>query len=203
MLGYSGPTVLIIKTTCDSILGAFGSSPWKESTDFFGNPDCFLFELTPKVRVHRPIGTGENFYVPTFELSSFAAGTGKITFIRMGIGYGGTLEKPRLFIPESFENCSADFLDKTYQSGELLPENSLEKFEIKQLEVWGVGGDETIQQALRERAEYRERTDTAIARARTVKDKTAFAKDMKEGLVPNKLFEHDEQVRRTSGVPCR
>jgi hypothetical protein len=71
----------------------------------------------------------------------------------------------------------------------------LEKFEIQYLEVWGVGGDAVITQGLRDRAQHRQRTDTALSRARSVKDKTAFAKDMKSGLIMNKLFAHDDQVR--------
>jgi len=112
-----------------------------------------------------------------------------------GLGFGGDLDRPRFFIPESFDNCTAAFLDKTFHQGELLPLDALEKFEIQQLEVWGVGGDEIITQALRDRADYRERYTTAIQRARKVHDRAAFAEDFKSGLIPNKAFAHQEAAR--------
>jgi hypothetical protein len=40
---------------------------------------------------------------------------------RRGLGFGGDMSKPRLFIPESFEGCSAGYLDKTFKPGELVP----------------------------------------------------------------------------------
>lgn len=89
-----------------------------------------------------------------------------------GLGFGGNLDKPRLFIPETFEQCSADFFDKTFHSGELLSQDAMERFEIQILEVWGVGGDAVISQALQDRAEHRERSDTAVLRARRVLDIT-------------------------------
>lgn len=112
-----------------------------------------------------------------------------------GLGFGGCLEKPRLFFPETLEHCSADFLDHTFESGNLLPIEALEKFEISSLEIWGVGGDDIITSALRERAEYRERTDTAIAKARVIYDKSFIATDMKSGLIQGNLFSHRQDVR--------
>jgi hypothetical protein len=115
-----------------------------------------------------------------------------------GIGFGGTPDKPRLFIPESFEECSAESLDKTFESGDLLPLDAIEKFEIQCLEVWGVGDDEVIKDALKERADLRERTDTAVFNARVVHDKSQFAKDMKSGLLATKVFVDDKDVRGRS-----
>jgi hypothetical protein len=40
-----------------------------------------------------------------------------------GLGFGGSLPRPRLFIPESLEHCTADYLDKTFSPGHLLPTN--------------------------------------------------------------------------------
>ena len=194
LLGYAGPTLLVIKATDDSTLGAFTAVPWKEARGFYGNTDCFIFELEPKIGVHRPMGTEDHFMY----LHSHYSDTGLLQQCRgrpHGIGFGGSLEQPRLFIPESLEGCHAHFLDKTFESGELLPLESLEKFEIKYLEIWGVGGDDVVTRALRERAEYRERTDTTILKARTVEDKSIFVVDMKSGLIPNKLFAEAEQAR--------
>jgi TLD len=195
LLGYAGPTLLVVKTTDGATLGGFTGVPWHEDKNFYGNADSFLVELAPNVALHRPTGTQDHFMYLHSEFSHCplqpAAGNG----LPHGIGFGGTIDKPRFFIPHTFEGCTAGFLCKTFESGELVPPESLEKFELKFLEVWGVGGDEVINKALRERAEYRERTDTAILKARIVQDKTQFADDMKSGLIPNNLFSHMGSAR--------
>jgi len=194
LLGYSGPTLLAVKTTSGETIGAFATAPWKDHKDFYGTADSFLVQLVPKLEVRRPAGRGQNFmYLHSTDMHS--AMDPLHDGLPHGIGFGGTLTKPRLFIPMSFEHCSADFLDNTFESGNLLPKDALETFEIQCLEVWGVGGDEVITQALRDRVEYRERTDTAILLARTVQDKSAFAADMQSGLIPNRLFTHQEEAR--------
>lgn len=194
LLGYSGPTLLVLKTTGDAVAGAFTTDTWKESKDFFGNPECFLFQLHPSVRIHRAVGHDHNFMYLHSKHSHGPIERESGT-LPNGIGFGGCLEKPRLFIPESFEHCSADFLDRTFESGSLLPEEALEKFELTTLEVWGVGGDEVITQALRSRAEYRDRTDTAILKARMIHDKKFLAEDMQSGLIMTDIFKHREETR--------
>jgi hypothetical protein len=197
LLGYDGPTLLVVKTTGQVTLGAFASQSWKESKHFYGTADCFLFQLDPKVSVLRPTGKGKNFmylHSGTFGSSLHL----EKQELPRGIGFGGTPDKPRLFIPESFEECSAEFLDKTFESGDLLPLDALEKFEIQCLEVWGVGGDQVVMDALRARSDLREITDTAVFNARVVHDKSQFAKDMKSGLLETKVFADDKDVRGRS-----
>jgi hypothetical protein len=65
----------------------------------------------------------------------------------------------RLFIPESMEAWSADLLDQTFESGNLLSVQALEKFEIDNLEIWGVG-DDVIACALNARNHFREQHET-------------------------------------------
>jgi len=195
LLGYGGPTLLVLRTTGKALLGAFTSAPWKECHGFQGDLDSFLFQLAPRVRVMPPIGKDKNFmFMHSKDVhSSIVPESGLHPH---GIGFGGTLEKPRLFIPESFENCSAGYLDRTFQPGHLLPETELEKFELSSLEVWGVGGDTIVKKALHEQKEYRERTNKAILRARTVQDKEFVVRDIKAGLViGDKLFSHVESTR--------
>lgn len=190
LLGYSGPTVVLVKTTSQAVLGAFASATWKNSKEFYGNSACFLFELEPELKVYRSEGGGENFMYLHSDRDSVACQGHP-----HGLGFGGSPDKPRLFIPETFEQCSAGVLDKTFHPGELLPSESLEKFEIQCLEVWGVGGDQIISQALHSRAGYRERSDTAVLRARKIVDKKQFVEDFKAGLLPSKLYPHAKEVR--------
>lgn len=194
LLGYTGPTVLLIKTASAAILGAYANFEWKESVTFRGNSDSFLFQLRPRLELYRPEGHDTNFAFIRAQrnntlTSSDACG------VRYGLGFGGSADKPRLFIPESFEHCQATFYDKTYRLGELLPEDSLDAFEIECLEFWSVGGDEKIQVALKDQVEYRKRHEEILVKARVVRDKTPFVKDLQSGLIPSTLYQHQEHVR--------
>ena len=62
LLGYDGPTLIIIKETeRKGIFGAYANARWRESKDFYGDSDCFLFRLQPTAAVYRPRGTGANY----------------------------------------------------------------------------------------------------------------------------------------------
>jgi hypothetical protein len=43
------------------IFGAFMSSTWKESKDFYGASDCFLFQLEPLMCMYRTRGMDHNY----------------------------------------------------------------------------------------------------------------------------------------------
>jgi len=191
LLGYTGPSLVLIKTEQDAVLGAFAALPWKDAIHFQGDSACFLFQLSPTLKVFLPTGRDKNFVYCHSESFDGTLPDGHAH----GLGFGGTVEHPRLFIPESLEECSAAFFDYTYQMGDLLPNDALEKFQIKAMEVWGVGGEEAIRKGIHDRAEHREMTDTAIHRAQTVTDKSQFVKDFKSGLIPNKLYDHRNEAR--------
>jgi TLD len=115
-----------------------------------------------------------------------------------GIGFGGTTDLPRLFIAESFDGCIASAQDLTFEVGTLLPktsEGALQRaFEIDAIEVWGVGGETVVAEALGARNRQREITAANIRKARKV-DKAAFLDDFRSGLIESKAFQHREQMR--------
>lgn len=88
-----------------------------------------------------------------------------------GLGFGGTTDGFRLFIPESLEHCSALASCPSYEPGRLIPTGSL--FEMDAIEIWGCGGREIVQNALVRQQEERELIDENIRKARKV-DKAAF-----------------------------
>ena len=112
-----------------------------------------------------------------------------------GLGFGGSINHPRLFVPESLEGCTAGFLDNTYKAGNLAPDDALEKFDISVIEIWAVNGDIAVKEALEEQAKYRNRNQAFLESARVVRDKYQFARDFETGLVPSSLFEHKAHVR--------
>ena len=197
LLGYGGPTLLIVREAeGGGIFGAFTSTAWKESKDFYGNSDCFLFQVSPSVGVYRPRGRGSNFmYCNSVSRSRGYDG------LAHGIGFGGTDELPRLFIAETFDGCVASSADLTFEPGPLLPparegegSGARKYFSICDLEVWGVGGDEAVASGLDARKAQRAILDANIQKARKV-DKAQFLDDFKSGLIESKAFKHRTEAR--------
>lgn len=193
LLGYAGPTLIIIRAINGGIFGAFTASPWKESKDFYGNSDCFLYQLIPMTAVYRPSGQGSNFMYCNSEARSRGY-DGQAH----GIGFGGDVDQPRVLITETFENCIARSQDLTFEYGLLLPktpEGAMQKnFDIDALEVWGVGGDEVVAEALGARDRQREITAANLRKARKV-DKAAFLEDFRSGVIESKAFAYRDQIR--------
>jgi hypothetical protein len=196
LLGYSGPTLLVIRSADNGIFGAFTASPWKESKDFYGDSDCFLFQIAPTTAVYRPTGNACNYMY----CNSFARSRGYDQQAH-GLGFGGTVDEPRLFLAENFDDCVAAGADMTFENGSLLPQqyeggvvvSKRSHFAIDSVEVWGVGGDDVVQQALGERDKVREIKDIGIRRARKV-DKAQFLDDFRSGAISSKAFGYREQI---------
>lgn len=193
LLGYGGPTLLILRDVQNhAVFGAFTASPWKESKDFYGNSDCFLYQIAPITAVYRPTGNNGHFMY----CNSHARSRGYDQQAH-GIGFGGTVDQPRLFLDETFDHCMASNQDLTFDNGLLLPKTAsgaLQKqFEIESLEVWGVGGDEVVLQALGARAQAREIKEAGIRKARKV-DKAQFLDDLRSGAIHSKAFQYRQQV---------
>jgi TLD len=193
--GYGGPTLLLIRSTSGGIFGAFTASTWKESKDFYGNTDCFLLQLSPRTAVYRPTANERNFMY-----CNSAARSKGYDQQAHGIGFGGSVQEPRLFLPESFEDCVAASQDLTFENGRLLPDldvageqQSKKYFDIDSLEVWGVGGSDVVQAAFQARDASRAITDEAIRRARKV-DKAQFLDDFRAGTIESKAFQHRQQI---------
>ncbi len=86
------------------------------------------------------------------------------------MGFGGTTDGFRVFIPESLEGCTAANACPTYETGKLI---AGETFEIHTMEVWGCGGADVVASALAAQARERADMDETIRRARHV-DKAQF-----------------------------
>ncbi len=135
----------LIKTEGSHILGTFTTFKWKQSKDFYGNTNGFIFQLYPTPLVFRPMVVKSNVIKLNDEL-----------------GFGGTKDMPWTFIPASIEVCNASIMDKTFREGNILPVEALEKFTIDSLELWGVEDDAVIEKGLIPREEYWENTESNI-----------------------------------------
>jgi len=191
--------LLIREAQNGGIFGAFTSSAWKEHKDFYGNSDCFLFRLMPSTAVYYPTGCGSNYMY----CNSKIRGRG-YDILAHGIGFGGTTEKPRLFISKNLDECIVVNSDSTFDPGSLLPERRHEEdlgfalmeqeFEVESLEVWGIGGNDIVQNALGIRERERQIFAANIQKAKKV-DKSQFLNDFKSGLMNSKVFQHRDEMR--------
>jgi len=146
LLGYGGPTIILIRSKdlsdkgeCGSgVFGVYTFTPWsQESSGFYGNSDCFLFRLGPDpMAVYRPKGGGDTGGMDAFGTNSTTSNEESETRNYMyfnpearskgydglahGIGFGGTSDSPRLFIDEVLDGCRAASEDLTYDKGPLL-----------------------------------------------------------------------------------
>merc|ERR1711957_657994 len=149
LLGYGGPTLLIIRESkCGGMFGAYSATRWKESKDFYGTSECFLFRLKPSLAVYKSKFSSENYMY-----CNSAARSKGYDGLAHGIGFGGTSDQPRLFISECFDQCFAASGDLSFEAGALLPPPKegappTKHFDIESLEVWGVGGNKVINDSL-------------------------------------------------------
>jgi hypothetical protein len=151
---------------------------------FVGDSKTFLFTSQPKLRVYRS-RVGNNGAYQWLNSKSYG--------LPHGLGFGGTVDAFRLFIPESFETCTARNLCLTYEPGYLV---HADQFEIDSFEIWACGGKEKIESGLLAQRESRAITQKNIERARTV-DKAQFFNNQfdREFLLTN-TFSHQNQQER-------
>jgi len=208
------------------LFGFYTNNEWKESNRFYGSSDCFLFRAEPLWNIYRPQGfvqswnralggeeqnrlsaaqkrlkNKENHMYLYPSTHSLAVGRGKSTKPR-GIVLGGTEDYPRLHVTETFEQCTASsggYRDGTFEGGPLLPSPWDSNYNVDILEVWAVGGDSEIKNALLAREKH---TDVQDARRRQMQrvDRKKFLNDFQSGLLfggGSKMFDHrsDGRVR--------
>ena len=146
ILVYEGPTLLVIQGTYDDnssyrdcssskkkkkntqsttvTLGAYTSSKWeKNKRDFFGGPDCFLFQLHPMIRILHSLpklGTrgGKYMYFHTTAHVQTSNPT-RTDDLAVGLGFGGTVRQPRLFVDSHLEYCTVSHQDTSFEMGYL------------------------------------------------------------------------------------
>jgi len=188
IMGYAGPTLMIIRASDhpEGIFGAFSPHTWKESKDFFGNCDCFLYQLEPITQVYYHQRMENNFVYCNPEARS--KGYDQQAH---GLGFGGNCQQPRLFISENLDGCIASSADLTFENGALLPalegRQEKEHFDLQTLEVWGVGGELIISEALQARREYRMERDKKMRKAQnsdrcSVWENSSAARKVKEDV---------------------
>ncbi len=199
-------------------LGFFTTESWIESTEYFGSDDCFLFAMDHEennVRIIRPKACRSTRAIKRYMYchpSSLATsrmkgldGQCKTNGSVHGIGIGGTASQPRLHITESLEECRALAYDRLFDDGDLLfgkCTQSLFYFDVDCIEVWAVGGNEWIADALRAQKEAKQIHAANLRNARRV-EKVQFLDDLQTGLTSTTkqgLFGHRHLVSERCDV---
>jgi len=189
-------------------IGFYTTSTWIESTNHYGTEDCFLFSFDKEeakdeetIRLFKPKKRGNNsdksgiymYCHPSTFNSTSRGNTGSTNGAVHGLGMGGTSRQPRVHITQSLEECRVLSYDAAFESGQLLDgeafDNSLNYFDIQQMEVWGIGGRAWIKDALTVRETERQRTVSNLQKARTIQNKEQFMGDLR--LMDNTFFQHD------------
>ncbi|TKY73861.1 TLD domain-containing protein 1 [Spatholobus suberectus] len=149
--GYKGPLLILIAASSGDahegnsidrkwVIGVLTDQGFENKDIFYGNSGC-LYSIGPVFHAFPPTGKEKNF------VYSHLHPTGKVYQPRpkpIGVAFGGTLGNERIFIDEDFAKVTVRHhaIDKTYQSGSLLPDQGFLPVEglISEVEVWGLGG---------------------------------------------------------------
>lgn len=143
IIRYNGPTLILFKSVDPKsnkffIFGVFQQSPWKNSQEYQGNEQTYLFCLYPKFC---------NFYGQTnsernYSYLNFKEGD------KIGFGLGGNYSKThfRVWIDENISKESyVNKEDSTFQPGYLIdPVFNQQKLFISEIEAWGLYKEEAI-----------------------------------------------------------
>lgn len=121
-----GPTILVIVDKNRHIFGGFASYSWCLGPKFVGSSDSFLFNLSPKMAMY-----GSTTYNSHYMYMNVQQQT-----LPNGLGMGGQLEYFGLWLDAEFGHGRCSPTCTTFQSPQL---SARPEFEVKHLEVWGVG----------------------------------------------------------------
>jgi hypothetical protein len=137
LLGFWGPTVLVVRTAAGDCLGYYTRLPWKVSTNFYtfdddgifdGDDDpSFLFRLSPYWNKYRmvkpPHPRSRRFYhqLLNVEPRNLQHGNTRQQCPLRGLAVGGVShDSPRLHLTESLDMCRCSPVDAAFDPGNLL-----------------------------------------------------------------------------------
>ena len=182
--GYNAPTLILIKhieevnnENYDSyekessksndntkiktyLFGGFRKSMWTDELGYNGDSESYIFSLSPVLRnmfTHNTEGGTNYCYMNTRKIAG--------SKFKVGLGFGGVgYRNYRLWIDDDIESESyTNPDDKTYEKGYLV-NPSTEKLKIVQVEIWGMGDENT----LKGQEEFRAMEQTQVENSRKV-----------------------------------
>lgn len=182
LLGFSGPTMLLVETTDGDILGYYTSVSWKEVNKWYvGEGDSCLFRLSPHWSVYRRHDSSAPFH-------QFLHHTGKNL---AGLAVGGIAEfTPRFHLTVDLdEHCKACAVGSVFDKGELLTADT-SYFTPGRIQIWALADDAFGDHYARgqQTIELRETNRQRLAKV----DKREF---LDHFVLDSKVFGHRNQVQ--------
>ena len=152
---------------------------------FFGSSRNCLFSLSPSFSILRSKSNGNGSY-QWLNTKTYGA--------PHGLGFGGTRERFRLFIPDTLERCTLKPNCLTYECGCLLDEADADTFEIDCIEIWGCGGEEAISRGRTAQQLDRSLKSDAIEKARKVDKAQFFNNSFDQEFLLSNTLQHRQQT---------
>ena len=192
VMGYTGPTLFVIRDKEGNVFGALAETPWSEDAGekkFFGSPNTFLFALRPTVKILRPGSSCQMENYQYINRKGYSSSP--------GLGFGGSIGNFRLFICADFgtDKCKERTIGvTTFERGRLRSSRTSE-FMIETLEVWGLGGDDAMS------AQSKERQESSRIRQQMRKvDKARLLDDFTKEFMLGKTFGKDINSEMTQSA---
>lgn len=186
LIGYNGPTVILIKSTMGDTLGFYSNAVWKYSSCWYGgDADSFLFCSQPLGFFH-PTGRGK-----TYQYLCLPSSHRERDLKGLAIG-GISADCPRLHLTESLEHCRASAVDATYECGPLLSDDLESHFDVDILEAFAVNASESAYKNYRRSGDLQVAVREASRKQAAKVDRGQFLDDFVAGAFLNKGFEHRE-----------
>jgi hypothetical protein len=204
LIGYQGPTTIIIQTTRNEVFGYFTECPWKTSPKWFGTPgssvshfydnaDSFLFTLTPQLKILAATGQGKFYQYLHIPASH------RPTELR-GLCIGGIASNcPRIHLTTDFSNCKATSIDATYENGSLLHEGD-NFFDVSIIEVYATSVGDVVYQRNQRKGQLQADIQESHRIHNATVDKVQFLEDFTSEFHVNKTFAHRDVVEGRCGL---
>ncbi|XP_072974503.1 uncharacterized protein [Typha angustifolia] len=202
--GYNGSLIILLSAkSADAhesdpsagrwVIGILTEQGFENKDTYFGRTG-YLYAIDPIFHVRSPSGKEQNFMYCHLHSTRLYEPRPK----PVGLAFGGTLGNERIFLDEDFARVTVrhHVVDKTYQTGSLIPNQGFLSAEasILEVEVWGFGGERAKEQ----QNAYKKR-ETLFSEQRRKVDLKNFAnwEDSPEKLMmdmmsdPNKVRRED------------
>ncbi|GAX20903.1 hypothetical protein FisN_1Lh443 [Fistulifera solaris] len=216
LVSFMGPTLVLIRTTENEVLGFYTALPWKNGPKWYSTSSdeasfpmavkaTFLLRIQPSwtcYNMMRDDATSDSPLKQTVYTSSrcfhqflntpvsYRRGQGPLEGLAIG---GIAADIPRLHLHPSLEGCYAGTMDTTFESGSLLKkERDVDAiFDVDALEVWAIRSETFCDDLAAGKliASTRESTRLHIAQV----DKRQFVDDFATGMVISELYCHRDQ----------
>ncbi|KAL5713523.1 hypothetical protein ACHQM5_015590 [Ranunculus cassubicifolius] len=176
--GYNGPILILVSASSKIDDGTSTIGKWVigiltgqgfENKDVFYGSSGYLYAISPVFHAFPHHGKDKNFVYSHLHIS------GRVYDPHpkpVGIGFGGSIGNERISIDEDFSKVTIRHhaVDKTYQSGPLIPNQGFLPLEapILDVEVWGLSGE----MAKKEQNAYKNREQLFTDQRRKVDLKT-------------------------------